>query len=173
MQEDPVSRVASPLLLILLMVIVPLLIGTMVLDVSQRSTADNAVQEFSQEARSTGYISQANYQNLVTALSTTNKSYTVKMLHRAKTATPVYGNDGKATGKYTTTYVAYNQDDIFTKLDDGEDYVMKNGDFFDISVASQQPMTGFSYFGAFTGQGPNLGMKIICKAGGMVGNTKR
>lgn len=178
MDDDAVSKVVAALFLTLGIFVLPLIIISVNSDLTERSYVDENIQEFSEMARSTGYISKENYEQLMNVLSSAGGTYKITMLHRSYRAIP----SGPA-GEYRTSYTAYGQNDIICKLyglnvdgspnasDPGSDYVMKDGDFFSITVEGMGSTKSASYLKALSGgKGEE---HLYCTSGGMVGNTKR
>lgn len=178
MDDDAVSKVVAALFLTLGIFVLPLIIISVNSDITERSYVDENIQEFSEMVRSTGYISKENYEQLLNVLSSAGGAYKITMLHRSYRAIP-----SGSSGDYRTSYTAYGQNEIIRhlyglKLDGspdtsnpGSDYIMKDGDFFSITVEGTGSTKSASYLKALSGgKGEE---HLYCVSGGMVGNTKR
>ena len=166
MAEDSFGKAIATLFLLLGLALLPLLLMQSNVDNMSRAAAEEAVQDFADNARSTGYISQADYEVLRSKLVATGYVYHVQMLHRSKTVVP----DSEMADGYRTSYKAYNFDDITTYWEENDGvYPMKNGDFFQILMTSTTPTKSSSILGMLYG---GSGTVQSIPAGGMVGNQK-
>ncbi|MBQ7430263.1 hypothetical protein [Butyrivibrio sp.] len=166
MAEDSFGKAIATLFLILGIAFFPLLLMQNNVDSMSRAAAEEAVQDFADNARSTGYITQADYEVLRAKLVATGYSYHVQMLHRSKTVVP----DSDMDEGYRTSYKAYNFEDIVAYWEENDGvYPMKNGDFFQILMTSSTPTKASSMLGMLYG---NSGTIQSIPAGGMVGNQK-
>ncbi len=161
MGEDPIGVVFAMLLLIFGITILPMVIIQNNVDAQSRSAAEALVQDFADNARSTGYITREEYDKFKSDLVATGYTYHVEMLHRSKIVVP----NGST---YTTAYNAYNFNDILDMLETSGRYSMKSGDFFQIQLTTISETKGSGYLAAIIG-GP--GQKMTIPAGGLVGNT--
>lgn len=177
MDDDAVGKVVSSLFLIIGIFLLPLIIISVNSDITERSYVDESIQEFAEMVRSTGHVSKANYEELRNVLSSSGQTYKVTMLHRSYRALP------SGAGDYRSTYTAYNERDILNTIyglkfngdpdgsSPGKDYVMKDGDFFSITVEGVNSTKSASFLKILTGgRGEE---HLYCTSGGMIGNTKR
>lgn len=164
MGEDPIGTVFALLLLVFGITLLPMLIVQNNVDAQARSQVESIVQDFTDNARSTGYFTREEYNVFKAELSKCGYPFHVEMLHRSKMVLP----NEREEGTYTTAYNAYNFDDIMEVLEETGKYSMKNGDFFQIKLTSIGSTKGSLELAAILGGG---GQKMIIPAGGMVGNT--
>lgn len=164
MVEEPIAKAFATFFIVLALALVPLMIITNSIDSMTRSAVESAVQDFSDNARSTRYITREEYDILKSKLAATNYAYRVEMLHRSKVVVPDDGILG-----YVTAYHAYGYDDIMETLEETGVYEMKNGDFYYIKLTSASDTIGSHIYGIFTG---TPGYKLSIPAGGMVGNQR-
>ena len=161
MGEDPIGVVFALLLLIFGIAVMPMLIVQNNVDSQSRSAAEALVQDFTDNARSTGYITKEEYDQFKSDLVATGYVYHVDMLHRSKVVVPY-------NGTYTTAYNTYNFNDILDILETTGRYSMKNGDFFQMKITTTGDTLGSSYVGAVLGR---PGQQMTIPSGGLVGNT--
>ena len=163
MGDDPIGVVFALMILLGLVTFVPMLIVQNNVDAQSRSTVEALAQDFTDNARSAGYITREEYQIFKNALSTTGYSFHIEMLHESKIVIP-------DESSYIVSYNAYNFEDILNELDENGIYEMKNGDTFSIKLTSVTPTYGSSELAALIG---GSGQKMTIPAGGMVGNSNR
>lgn len=166
MAEDSFGKALASLLLILGIAFFPLVLMQENVDNMSRAAAEEAVQDFADSARSTGFLTKSDYEVLRSKLVSTGYTYHVQMLHRSKTVVP----DPTIAEGYRTSYKAYNFEDISKYWEENEGiYPMKNGDFYQILITSATPTKGSAMLGILHG---NAGTIQSIPAGGMVGNQK-
>lgn len=167
MGEDPIGSVFALLILIFGISILPMILIQNNVDAQSRSAAEALVQDFADNARSTGYITKEGYDKFKSDLVATGYSYHVEMLHRSKIVVP-NGKDASGNYLYTTAYNAYNFNDILDIMEVSGRYSMKDGDFFQIKLTTTGDTKGSTYLSGILG---GSGQKMTIPAGGLVGNT--
>ena len=164
MTDNPIAKAFASLFLILGISVLPLMLVMNNVDNQARSAAEAAVQDFADNARSTGVLTKADFEVLKAKLQATGYVYHVEMLHRSKMAIP---DDAQG---YRDVYKAYNFEDISNIWEENEGvYAMKNGDFYQILITSTTPTIGSKIYAANYG---GSGITLNIPAGGMVGNKK-
>ena len=142
-------------------------------DTIVQNYVEAAVEEFVDTARTSGYISQSAYNNLVARLDATKNVYEVSIIHsEAKTN---FVNSGETT--FEDNFEAHTKQEILSRLDEqsglsgaSPKYVMKNGDFIRVEVVNNSPTLARKMFGMFIGATRNGG-QIRCSYGGYIGYT--
>ena len=161
MGDDPIGILVALFSLIFLLSVLPLAIIQNNVDSQVEMAIEEAVEDFTDNVRSTGYITKEEYEIFKNELTTYGYTLNVEMLHRSKVVVP----NGSS---YSTAYNAYNFNDILDALETNGIYTMKNGDFFYIKLTSVDSTFGSKIFSTILG---TSGTKIAIPSGGMVGNT--
>ena len=177
--DDIVGRLAAGIFLIIALILIPIVWVFSNLDLSQHSAVNNIVNSYTEEIRTTGVISKANYEDFIRRLQQTGMTFDISVLHKSKAAVP-----GDSANSYTIAYRSYNKNDILGVIEgygaDGEpntsddetprDYIMKSGDQISITVQSIEETSGSKYIRLLTNGSSAIRLKA--SAGGMVGNTR-
>ena len=172
MSEDPIGRAFGSFFLI---IAISLLVGfalTYAADEQAQSISAEALADFTDNVRSTGYIDATELSLLRNRLSKTGYGFTIEMLHRSKVAMPTSGGlrgESPIAGNYTVAYHNYNYDDILAALNDSDYYEMKNGDLFQVHIRSIKETNTSIFTSIFRG---GVHTHIDLSSGGYVGNTK-
>ncbi len=176
--DDIVGRIAAGVLIAVSLTLIPLVWVFNNFDLAQRSYVNNVVDSYVGEVRSTGEITEENYNQFLRDLSKSGMMFDIEIIHKSKTLVPAEAGD--KNGDYRTSYRSYNKDDIFeymnldahTGTDDAYDYIMKDGDSITIKVTSITDTEGSKFLRMITSGGVNA-TKLTASSGGMIGNTKR
>lgn len=178
--DDILGRVFSYILLIFGLFFVAPLFVFLNADITTRNYVNTCVNEFTEEARAGGVITKADYNQLVNRLTASGDTYIITMEHKSKILVP------DEDGNYQTVYESHPTNEILSILfgygsdgepgsaDDvpeGEDYVMKNGDYLTITAKSNSPSIGTRFYSGIRFQ--SGGIKLRASAGGIVGKTAR
>ena len=172
--NDPYGKIFAFLASIIMMVFISLtLIFTGIVDPIAKSSANKAVQDFSDKARSTGIITQSDYQQLITKLSAGLYTYQINMQHESKVIVPYEKNDGSTVdGEYRQATRSYGKNEILDTIENGTPYKMKSGDTFSISIVSLNETFGSRIIKVAT-FGGSSSIKISASAGGIVGSDSQ
>lgn len=166
--DNSIGKIWHIMFGIILTVILILVPFTQKIDNSIQSKIDYAAQKFSDECRLTGYISPSNYQNFIDSVCLTGYVYKINLKHESEYA---YPDDDE---NYSTHYQVYNTQDILNTMypdnNNPENYVMKDGDYFQVSIDINSPSMSQQFISAITGRAVK---DIHGNYGGYVGNTLR
>ena len=121
------------------------IIFTVKLDNDSQTYCDNAVHEFVDQSRATGYISPQAYLEMVNTMNNTGNLYDIEMVHRSTKMTPYVdaaGNEKK--GAFVEIYDAYYKEEIVGELfpmntSSYGAYPLKNGDYIKVSYSLKEP----------------------------------
>lgn len=145
------------------------------MDANAQTYCNDAIVEFVDQSRASGYISAEAYIEMMTRINETNNVYNVSIVHKSMTLVPntdEYGNDlGGVTHAYNTYYKDEILDYIFS--DDGMDgyhnYALKNGDYLKVSFEITEPTFATKLVTFFSTHTPKT---IYGSYGGYVGSTE-
>lgn len=159
---------------VILVFFIPLTIISLKQDNTSQTYIDNAVVEFVDNARASARITPTAYEKLVQKINLAHSPCTIEIWHSAKYAAPVYNT---ATGEYESmdAYEDFSKEDILNHMypDDYtmHDYILKEGDFLQVTVSVEKPTLGARMAGVFL---PGYDKKSIFTAyGGYVGNEEQ
>lgn len=137
--EDIVADILAILAGVLILFILPLSIVTLNMDNTAQGLIDNAVVEFTDNARTTAVITAESYEKLCRAVDSAEKNCFIKITHSSKYAY----SDGS---DIDYLYYDYTKDDIlntiYTPTGDNQKYRMKNGDYLSVTVYSTKATLG-------------------------------
>lgn len=157
------------------MFVAVVLIFSSKLDDNAQTYCNDAIQEFVDQSRASGYISPEAYLQMMRKINNTGNLYDVQITHKSKTVQPyVDGSNNVVPGKYVNSYNAYYKDEILEILfpngsTGNEIYPLKNGDSLNVSISLKEPTLGarIAYF--FTRKSINT---IQASYTGYVGSTE-
>lgn len=145
------------------------------MDSNAQTYCNDAIVEFVDKSRASGYISAEAYIEMMTRINDTNNLYNVSIMHQSKTLVPFTDENGNALGGVTSAYNAYYKDDILDYIfsDDGMDgyhnYALKNGDYLKVSFELSEPTFATKLVTMFSTHTPKT---IYGAYGGYVGSTE-
>lgn len=152
------------------------------MDNDAQSYCNDAIEEFVDKSRSSGYISPESYLTMARRVNNTGNLYELEIVHQSKTTVPltnpdgtnVVDADGNIVSDTTYSYNSYNKEDILTILfpnDPNEDYGrydLKNGDYLKVSLNLKEPTLAARLYSKWSG----TQLKTIAGSyGGYVGST--
>ncbi len=152
-------------------------IGTLCLkmDSNAQSLCNDAVVEFVDKARASGYISAESYTEMMQRINATNNLYQVSFRHESKTSVPQTNDAGQTTGDVVNAYNAYYQDEILGYIFEGDgsagfhNYPLKNGDYIQVTFELKEPTLATRIVTFFSARAPKT---ISGSYGGYVGSTE-
>ncbi len=145
------------------------------MDANAQSYCNDAVVEFVDKARASGYISAESYTEMMQRIHATNNLYNVSIRHESKTSVPQTNDAGRTTGKVVNAYNAYYQDEILDYIFAGDgsagfhNYPLKNGDYIQVTFELQEPTFATRLVTFFSAHAPKT---ISGSYGGYVGSTE-
>ena len=180
--SNSVSKWFAAFLAVLLLYVVPAGESARRQDDLSRIVVYQSVTKFVDSVRTKGYVSPQMYQDFMRELDVTGNLYDVVMEHQHKKYVPNYSDPsdpGTFQGSYSVLFDAYYEKEILGRLFPESDsppagsnrvYKLTAGDFFQVSIRSQNRTPSLLLFDALTGS--NLGNKpaIWFPYGGMVLN---
>lgn len=145
------------------------------MDASAQSYCNDAVEEFVDKARASGYISAESYTEMMQRINATNNIYQVSIRHESRISVPQTNDEGHVTGGVTNAYNAYYKDEILGYIfnDDGSsgfhNYPLKNGDYIQVTFELEEPTFATRLVTFFSARAPKT---ISGSYGGYVGSTE-
>mgnify|MGYP003295287183 CR=1 FL=1 len=158
---------------LMFVVVVGIYAGKM--DNNSQTYCNDAIEEFVDNARASGYISAEAYLEMMRKINDSGNLYEVQIAHRSKTSMPYideYGN--QIDGKFVDSYNAYYKDEILGYIfpsggGDYNDYSLKNGDYIKVSFYLKDATLGSKLLRFIT----TKSIKTISGSyGGYVGSTE-
>jgi hypothetical protein len=174
--SDIAGRVFSIILAVILMFGLTTAIFTQKQDITIQNYVDDAVHEFVDTSRSTGFISSASYDRLINRLDSTGNVYDIRMTYYMERQYPEF--DGDEVVNYVTGFDAKNTEEILEELygtadEYGEDAIgrcnMNTGDYFRVEVTNRTATMGGRLMGLLFLRSVGGG-QITTSYGGYVGN---
>lgn len=162
------SIVFKPFLIagaVLFMFMVPVMLYFSKADYDVQTVCDDAVHEFVDKSRASGYISANNYNQMIHEMSATGNLYDIKIVHESKICYP--GEDS-----YVSNYYTYTTDEILSEIFDetgAGSYIMKNGDYLKVQYSLKEPTVAAKFYGMIT---THTRKSIQGSYGGYVGAAK-
>lgn len=116
------------------------------LDYDSQSYCNDAVQEFVDKSRTSGYISANNYNEMISKMTGTGNLYDVTIVHQSKVCYP-----GETDSDFLSNYYTYTKDEILDEIfNDSGTYKMKNGDYLRVSYSLKEATFGVKLYSFFT-----------------------
>ena len=114
------------------------------MDYDAQTICNDAVQEFVDKSRASGYISADSYMLMMDRINGTGNLYNVTILHQSRNTSPLVDDDGNVVdNSFIYSYTPYNKDDIlsymFTSSGTTQNWSLKNGDYLKISYSLKNP----------------------------------
>lgn len=165
MNGDSVSKIFGYVMGVILLFVLPLLVIMLNFDNELDRYANDAVVEFVDKSRSTGYISAENWETFVHKIVSTGKNYKIYVCHESVYMYP------EAGGGYSTHYYSYFRDEIVSGIYQPSGTVkwnMKSGDYLRVSIEEENAGFGMKMFSSIFGTGE---AKHLNTYGGYVGNN--
>lgn len=131
---------------ILFMFIVPMMFYFAKVDYDVQTVCDDAVHEFVDKSRTSGYVSANNYNQMIHKMSATGNLYEVHIIHESKICYP-------GGSSYDSNYYTYTTDEILSDIFDetgAGTHIMKNGDYIKVQYTLKEPTIASKLFGAFS-----------------------
>lgn len=125
------------------------------LDTNAQNYCDDAVHEFVDTARSSGYISPESYVKMVQKMDNTGNVYDITICHQSAVSYPTADeNNNTQKGSYLDAHNAHYDNEILNVLfpENGPDsiYSMKNGDYLKVIYSEQKPTVTSKLLNQFT-----------------------
>lgn len=145
------------------------------MDSNAQTYCNDAIVEFVDKSRASGYISAESYIEMMTRINHTHNLYNVSITHQSQTLVPATDDGGNELGGVTYAYNTYYQDEILDYIfaDDGMDgyhnYALKNGDYLKVSFELVEPTIATKAVTLFSAHTPKT---IYGTYGGYVGSTE-
>lgn len=131
----------------------------------------DAVHEFVDTARTSGYITKTSYDTLINRLDATQNIYKIELTHYAVKTN--YVSSGSSS--FQDNYEAHNKTDILRALESQNGlttssprYMMNKGDYIRIEVVNMHPTLSRKLMGIFL-MGSKEGGQIRSQYGGYIG----
>lgn len=135
---------------IIAMFVIPICLYAIKTDYNSQTVCDDAVQQFVDRSRASGYISYGNYNDMVSTITATGNLYDIKIYHQSKICYPGNGTT------FDYNYMTYTTEEILEQLFDESgngQYNMKNGDYLKVSYSLKEATIGakiYSFFSSHT-----------------------
>lgn len=121
------------------------MVVTFKMDNDSQTYCDNAIHEFVDQSRATGYISPQAYLKMVNKMNNTGNLYDIEIVHQSTKVAPyvdVSGNEKQ--GEYAEIYDAYYKEEILEELfpistSSYGTYPLKNGDYIKVTYSLKEP----------------------------------
>ena len=145
------------------------------MDSNAQTYCNDAIVEFVDKSRASGYISAESYIEMMSRFGDTNNLYDVSIMHQSQTLVPYTDDNGNELGGITYAYNTYYKDEILDYIfsDDGIDgyhnYSLKNGDYLKVSFKLEEPTFATKLITFFSPRTPKT---INGAYGGYVGSTE-
>ena len=140
-------------------------------DVIVQDHVEDAVHEFIDTARTSGYITKNSYDTLITKLDATQNIYKIELTHYAVKTN--YVSSGSSS--FQDNYEAHNKTDILKALESQNGmstssprYLLNKGDYLRMEVVNVNPTLSRKLMGIFI-MGTNDGGQIRAQYGGYIG----
>ena len=151
------------------------IVVTFKIDNDSQTYCDNAVHEFVDQTRATGYISPQAYLEMCEKMNNTGNLYDIKLVHQSTKLTPYVdaaGNEKK--GEFAEIYDAYYKEEILSVLFPTNtsfygSYPLKNGDYIKVSYSLKEPTLASKIIGLISTHSIKT---IYGSYGGYVGSTE-
>lgn len=139
---EPLSKVLAVFLTIVAMFIAPIIIQAQLQDNTLQSTVYAMTDDFVEQVRAQGKITQDMYLEFIQRLDATDLLYDVKITHSHSTVVPVYDSTGAAIATKTVDNITYTQDILASVYETEGVYLMNKGDMISVSVTNREPTLG-------------------------------
>lgn len=145
------------------------------MDSNAQTYCNDAIVEFVDKSRASGYISAEAYIEMMTRINNTNNLYNVSIAHQSQTLVPRTDDNGNELGGVAYAYNTYYKDEILDYIfaDDGmngyHNYALKNGDYLKVSFELKEPTFATRLVTFFS---PHTPKTIYGSYGGYVGSTE-
>lgn len=146
------------------------------MDNTSQVYCEDAVHEFVDSARQSGYVSPNKYMQMVETMNNTGNIYEVSIYIESYNAIPQTDKDDNTIqNKYESSYKAYHTDEIldymFPDTGENQNWYLKNGDFIQVSYEIKNNTIASQLIGFLTTH-HNL-KTIFGNYSGYVGSTER
>lgn len=146
--ENILSGLIAPFLLCIALILVPVTDITLQADRVSQNVVDNAVQEFVDNARSSGKITHVEYEQLMGRVNAALPLSDVSILYGEKSAVP---------GDEPQTYEVYHEhvpmeailDTLYPDVGSYGDFLMKDGDYLSVTVKNTTDTLGTKLLSIF------------------------
>lgn len=115
-----------------LMFVFPLMTTSNTQDEISQVAVQSLVAEFVNNAATKGKITQSDYSSFLTKLNATGNTYDVQLEHQIMTTNPNKGEESQLGENLY--YSVYNSEIIDKKINSGEEYILKKGDYIIVTV---------------------------------------
>ncbi len=139
---EPLSKVFAVCLTIIALFIAPINIQAQLQDNTLQSTVYAMTDDFVEQVRAQGKITQDMYLEFIQRLDATNLLYDVKITHSHSTVVPVYDSTGTTIATKTVDNITYTQDILASVYETEGVYLMSKGDMISVSVTNREPTLG-------------------------------
>lgn len=160
---DMFSKLVALLILLFAAFFVPILNVAIEADKTSQSTVDTAVNEFVNNARTSGKITAKEYEKMARKINAVQNGCDIQITY-SKLCTMSDGNGG--------VYTYYDDHNIMEILDiiwNGENITMEKGDKINVMVQNSSPSYGMSLLSAILPKARNV-KSIATTYGGYIGN---
>lgn len=135
--EDALGRIIAGVFGVLVLFYLPIMALSIKQEHTSQTYVDNAVQEFVDNARAAGKISDDAYENMLYQIDKVVAGCKVEIEHQSKYA--VADENGKVETYYFTNTKDEILDYIYTPSGENRDYAIQNGDFLKVTVYNEIP----------------------------------
>lgn len=139
---EPLSKVFAVCLTIIALFIAPINIQAQLQDNTLQSTVYAMTDDFVEQVRAQGKITQDMYLEFIQRLDATNLLYDVEITHSHSTVVPVYDSTGATIATKTVDNITYTQDILTSVYETEGVYLMSKGDMISVSVTNREPTLG-------------------------------
>lgn len=163
--SDIITKIFGYTLGIVLLFLLPVMVIMLNFDNEIEKYANDAVVEFVDKSRATGYISSSNLEEFVDKLTATGNNYEIYICHESVYTYP------EADGSYSTHYYSYYRDEIIEGIyqpTGTENWNMKVGDYLRVSITLEEAGYGGRLFSRLFGTQETTHINTY---GGYVGNN--
>ncbi len=139
---EPISKIFAICLTILAIFITPVLICAQSHDNTLQSMVYSMTDDFVEQAREQGKITQDMYLDFVRNLDATNVLYDIEITHSHSNVVPVFDDTGDTVGTDTTDNITYTDDILKSVYETDGVYLMSKGDMLSVKVTNREPTLG-------------------------------
>ena len=170
--------VARPFVFIFLMAFGTFLTVTIFftkMDQNVQAYAADAIEEFVDDACTSGYISPTSYLELTRRINNTGNLYNLTLIHEAKVVMPYVTEDGsEVEGSYVVSNTTYAKEEILDEMfpsnsTDYYNYALKSGDYIKVSLSLKEPTMAGKLMALISGYEAKT---IVYSYGAYVGSTE-
>lgn len=139
---EPINKVLAICLTIIAVFIAPVVIIAQTQDSVLQSSVYSMTDDFVEQAREQGKITQDMYLDFVRSLDATNVLYNIEITHSHSSVVPVFDDTGATVGTDTVENLVYTDEILKSVYETEGVYLMSKGDMLSVRVTNREPTIG-------------------------------